>query len=180
LTRDRFDILAGVGIGVVLLATLLLVLRSGSETSRLHSTNAAQAAERALRQRAQAALLAETYAPVEALITEGRLGEALLQLEQVERNLPGEAHTALLRGGILVRQGAQTEGLGEYVRAVQLRADYVDTRSPLQRREEIEALLKTALPDLQRRIQASPDNTTLAKALYDVRYLQSRLAGGCE
>jgi len=181
LARDRFDILTVVAFAVVCVLTVaLLVIRSGDDVANARSTNAAQAAEKALRQRAQAALLTETYAPIEALLAEERLGEALLRLEQIDHDLPGEAHTALLRGTILVRQGAMAEGLDAYVQAVQQRPDYVDVRSPLQHRQQIEALVDKVLPDLQRRLKETPDNPTLQRGLRDARYLQSRLAGGCE
>jgi hypothetical protein len=179
LSRDRFDILTLIGLAGVVLVTLFLLLGSGGRDLRLAS-GPSQATERALQERAQAAFFAETYAPVEELLAVNKPGEALLRLEQIERDLPAEAHTALLRGGILVRQGALVEGIGEYVRAVRSRADYVDTRSPLQRRAEIEQLLATALPVVQSQAQTNPDNQGLNRALRDLHYLQSRLAGGCE
>jgi len=179
LSRDRFDILTIVALAGVALLTVLLLVSGGTSGVRL-PTGPSQATERALQERAQAAFLLDTYAPVDELLAANKPGEALLRLEQIERDLPGEGHTALLRGGILVRQGALTEGIGEYVRAVKLRADYVDLRSPLQRRVEFEQLLATALPQLQRRAQENPDNPQLSRALRDLHYLQSRLAGGCE
>lgn len=177
--KDRFDILTAIGFCVVLAFALLLFI-NGDPSGLVQGKSASLMAEKLIQERAQAAFLAETYVPVEQLIAEDRLGEALMRLEQIERDIPGEAHTALLRGGLLVRQGALVEGVAEYVRAVKARADYIDRRSPLQRRDEFELLLQSALPVLQQRLQQGAKSPSLDRAIRDLRYLQSRLAGGCE
>jgi cytochrome c-type biogenesis protein CcmH/NrfG len=117
---------------------------------------------------------------VEGLREAEKLQQALLKLEEIARDYPGEAHGLVLRGAILHEMGALEEAVASYVAAVRRNGEYVDARSPLSRRTEIRQLVDQGLATLRARARANPDNPSVEAALTNVYYLQSRLAGGCE
>ena len=135
--------------------------------------------ERAMQEKARSGFLIETYQPVEQLIEDQRYAEALLKLQTFEKSYPGEPHTLILRGSILVAQGVLGEGVSQYATAVKMNGDYVDAKSSLNRRQEIEQLVENGLPKIRESLRAAVTPST-EKSLKDIYYLQSRLAGGCE
>ena len=177
--RDLFDRLHLLALVVVVIAIALLLggFTGGDKQGEGHRRD--PALDRAIQEKARAAFLLETYAPVEELIAGGRSAEALLRLQEFEKSFPGEPHTLVLRGAILVSQGVLGEGVAQYATAIRLNGDYVDAKSSLNRREEIEKMVDSALPKTRDSLRrnASP---TVEKTLKELYYLQSRLAGGCE
>lgn len=110
----------------------------------------------------------KVYEPVEALKKAGQHQQALLKLEELARTYPGDPHGYILRGELLAALGATAEAASSFAQGIRLDGSYVDRNTPQSRRETIDSLVKSGL-----RSAASP-------ALADIRYLQSRLAGGCE
>lgn len=176
--RDHFDRLHWLLLAALIGTTLYLLAFSGSDGATVRKQD--KRLELALQEKARAAFLLETYAPVEELIAAGRLSEALLKLEELERDYPGEAHAAILRGGLLIRQGAIVEGVRAYVLGVRQNGDYIDNRSLLGRHAEISSLVADRLPEVKARVDQAPQSASWNWALKDLYYLQSRLAGGCE
>jgi hypothetical protein len=76
--------------------------------------------------------------------------------------------------------GALDEAVSSYVEGIKLNGDYVDRKSPLSRRPEIQRLVDEGLKRLASRAAANPDNRSLAASRQKIYYLKSRLAGGCE
>jgi hypothetical protein len=76
--------------------------------------------------------------------------------------------------------GVLAEAVASYVAALRLNGDYVDARSPLSRQTEIRQLVDDGLRILGGQARSHPENVSLAAAVKNVHYLQSRLAGGCE
>jgi tetratricopeptide (TPR) repeat protein len=179
LFRDLFDRICLVAIVAVLVAMVLLLGGFVGTEGDLSGPERDPALERAMQERARSAFLLETYQPVEKLITDNRAAEALLKLQEFDKTYPGEPHTMILRGAILVSQGVLNEGIAQYAAAVRSNGDYVDENSGLNRRDEITRLVDKALPKLKDALRHS-DNPTTEKALKETYYLQSRLAGGCE
>lgn len=179
--RDRFDILLWLGLALSLAGVALLFLLGaprGSEARNRASVD--KALERAIVYQARVAFLQDLYGEVEALRAAGNGQTALLKLEELSRQYPGEAHGMILQGAILAEAGALEEAVKNYVRGIRLNGDYIDEKSPLSRRTEIRQLVDRGLQTLGARARAHPDNRSVAAALKDVYYLQSRLAGGCE
>lgn len=177
--RDLFDRIHLLAVIVVLVAMAVLLggfVKTGTSVSS-HSRD--KSLERAMQERARTAFLLETYQPIEELVAGNRQAEALLRLQAFEKEFPGEAHTKILRGAILVSQGALYEGISQYAEAVRLNGDYVDANSRLNRRSEITSLVESALPKIKTALRRSESAST-EKALKETYYLQSRLAGGCE
>lgn len=176
--RDLFDRLHWLAFVVILGAAVYLVAFSSSDGTSIRKQD--KRLELALQEKARAAFLLETYGPVERLAEEGRVTEALLKLEELERDFPGEAHASILRGALLVEQGAIPEGIRAYVLGVRQNGDYIDERSLLGRHDEIAALVARQLPVAKERVSRSPQNRSWNATLKNIYYLQSRLAGGCE
>ena len=172
---DRIHLLAIVVVLIVM--ALLLGGFVGSDETLKSQRN--PALERAMQEKARATFLLETYQPVEELVAADRDAEALLRLQEFEKAYPGEPHTLILRGAILVSHGVLTEGISQYASAVRLNGDYVDANSSLNRRNEISRLVESALPKLKEAMRRTETAAT-EKALKETYYLQSRLAGGCE
>jgi cytochrome c-type biogenesis protein CcmH/NrfG len=129
---------------------------------------------------ARVSLLQKIYEPVEELVRAGELQRALFKLDELAQNYPSEAHGRILKGEILQKMDAPDEALHSYVDAVRLNGDYLDRKSPLSRRAEIQLVAEEGVRTISARLRANPDNSSLAASLKDVNYLRSRLAGGCE
>lgn len=176
--RDRFDQIHLLAAVIVLAAIGLLLTGFSGDGGRTRPFSN-QAVEQAMQEKARAVFLLETFQPIEALIADDRQAEALLKLQEYEKLYPGEAHTLVLRAGILVDQGGLGEGIAQYAAAVKMNGDYVDAKSRLNRRAEISRLVESSIPRIRESLR-SGENPSLEKSLKDLYYLQSRLAGGCE
>ncbi|PLX79680.1 MAG: hypothetical protein C0615_02095 [Desulfuromonas sp.] len=177
--RDRFDKICLLAIVVTLIA--IVAFASGfvrSDKNRVGDERG-PAVERAIQEQVRANFLLETFEPVEQLKEKREYAAALLKVQELEKSYPGEPHLQILRGSILVEQGALTEGIARYAAAVRVNGDYVDANSRLNRRTEITRLVEDSLPGIKSSLEADP-NPTYKKALKTLYYLQSRLAGGCE
>ena len=71
-----------------------------------------------------------------------------------------------------------SEAAASFARGVRLEGGYVDKNSPLSRREAISRLVEAELARL--RNTAPTSDPSHSSKLKEIRYLQSRLAGGCE
>lgn len=178
---DRFDqvLVAGLLLTLVLVVWLLLTTDSGPGSAVASSASTRQLEQEMLDQ-ARLSLIQRRYAPVADLRDQGDLPGALLKLEELSRELPGEAHTSLVRGDVLFRMGQVDKALTQFARAVRGNGDYIDAASPLSQRNLIESVLTQGLPQIRDRLRAQPDNRVLGQVLKEGYYLQSRLAGGCE
>jgi len=178
--RDRFDRLLCIALAVVAVALVALLFSSGGMQGEGAAAGLDKALEQQMAYQARVALLQKLYGPVDALRQEGNPQLALLRLDELAGRYPGEAHGYILKGEILHAMGALEESVASYVEGVRRNGDYIDAQSPLSRRTEIRQLVEEGLAVVGERARSHPDNRSLAKALQDVRYLQSRLSGGCE
>ena len=174
---DRFDRLLVVAVVVVLLAVGGLLWNQGQADS---APQVDRALEQSIAARARLAFFEQTYAPVVALQQAGKDQEALFKLKELDRRYPGEAHGDILRARSLQRVGALPEAIAAAVRAIRRNGDYVDRNSPFSQRPLIQGLVDAGLKQFGPQVRRGADNPSLATALKDVHYLQSRLAGGCE
>jgi hypothetical protein len=117
---------------------------------------------------------------VETLRREGNLTAALLKLDELNRSYPNEAHGFILKGEILAGMGTLDEAVVNFARGIRLNGDYLDRKSPLSRRPEIQKVADDALRVVGDRARANPGNRSTAESLKNINYLRSRLAGGCE
>jgi hypothetical protein len=177
---DKFDKLLWLLLGVVLVTLAILLLpgahRDGTPTGGV----AGRAMERELTNQARVALVQKLYGPVEEYRRKGELQTALLKLDELSRQYPGEAHGHIIQGEILQQMGVLEAALASYVAGVRLNGEYVDRKSPLSRRAEIERLVTEGERSIVGRARTNPSNRTLGAALGNINYLKSRLAGGCE
>jgi hypothetical protein len=157
-----------------------LLLSASGNDSQSRASGLDKAVERELVIQARAAFLQKVYAPVEELIVADQPQAALLKLDELGRNYPGDAHGFILRGEILRGLGVLDQGIGNYVRALKLDGGYLDETNPLSRRTEIRQLVDLGRKELLPKARSHPGNQSLAATVRDLHYLQSRLAGGCE
>jgi hypothetical protein len=176
LKYDKFDI-ALLVVMVVFLGAAGMLLSAASPVSAPAQN---RALERALATQARLLFIQNTYAPVEALTRAGRHQEALLKLEELSGRFPGEAHGLLLKAASLAALGAEAPAIASYAAAVRLQGEYVDQKSPLSHRDEIERLTKSVAPAVASKLKSQPDDPGLKQTQRDLNYLKSRLAGGCE
>ena len=179
--KDRFDQLLVAGLVLVLAALAALLFLSEASTG-LASTDqsSARQLEKEMLSQARLSLIERRYAPVVALRDQGDLPGALLKLEELARDLPGEVHSNLLRGEVLFLMGQVDRALTQFALAVRGNGDYIDPASPLNQRSLIEGVLTQGLPQVRDRLRVQPDSRVLEELVKDGYYLQSRLAGGCE
>ncbi len=177
---DKIDKILWSMLGAVLISLALLLWqglhRDGAQAKGL----ADRAMERELADQARVALLQKLYGPVEELRRKGELQTALLKLDELARRYPGEAHGYILQGEILQQMGVMEQALASYVAGIKLNGEYLDRKSQLSRREEIDRLITEGERGIAGRAKANPTNRTLAMAMSNINYLKSRLAGGCE
>jgi len=179
--RDRFDRSLALAFLIVAVALVALLVPAGGRSGEARvAAGLDKALEQQMAYQARVALLQKLYGPVEALRKEEGPQAALLRLDDLVRRYPGEAHGYILKGEILHAMGALEAAVASYVEGVRRNGDYIDEQSPLSRRKEIHLLVEEGLRVVGDRARQQPDNLSLASVLKDVRYLQSRLAGGCE
>ncbi|HEY3309006.1 MAG TPA: hypothetical protein VGJ93_11175 [Desulfuromonadaceae bacterium] len=177
---DKFDKLLGLLLASVLIALVLVLWQGSDRQAGTAKAVADRVMERELTYQARVALLQKLYGPVDELRRKGELQTALLKLDEVSRQYPGEAHGHVLQAEILHEMGVLEEALASYVAGIRLNGEYIDRKSPLSRREAISRLVTEGERDIVSRAKANPANRTLATALTNINYLKSRLAGGCE
>ncbi len=178
--HDRFDQILAATLVLILAAGVFLLATAGPNQGPHAGAGNDRQLEREIVYQARLSFLQRRYGPVVELRDSGALQEALLKLEELGRDLPGEAHTDLLSGDILLRMGQFDRALIKLAGAVRRNGDYIDSGSPLNRRPLIESAVAEGMPLVRDRLRAQPDNRSLAMVLKDGYYLQSRLAGGCE
>lgn len=178
--KDVFDKLCLLFLAVVMVSLAVLLYTDAGAGNGKRSAAPGKALERELAYRAKVELIATLYAPVEALRKEGNNQTALLKLDELIRKYPAEGHGHILQGEILLGMGAFDEAVSSFVEGVKLNGDYVDAKSPLSRRAEIQRLVTDGLKSIALRASANPDNRTLVASRQKINYLKSRLAGGCE
>ncbi len=170
---DLLDRLLWFGLFFVLVALLLIVYlaETSSQTDGLELRKRGN--EQQILREAQNLIRHQRYQSVEALYKSGQFQQSLLKLEEISRNAGVDPHAFILRGEILASMGAYPEAAANFAQGVRLDGSYVDKSSPLSRRATISRILDSELKGSK----AGSPNQTL---LHDLRYLQSRLAGGCE
>jgi tetratricopeptide (TPR) repeat protein len=179
--KDAFDKSLWFLLALTLVA--LAVVLSGHEAGGEGGKNGVgldKALERQMAFQARVDLIRKLYAPVDSLLQAGDLQGALFKLDELARMYPNEAHGCILRGEILSRMGALEEALASYVQGVRLNGDYVDGKSPVSRRAEIQRVVDEGLRVIGSKARANPGNRSLAVVSSNINYLRSRLAGGCE
>ncbi len=179
--QDNFDRILWLLLGVTLLSLAFLLAQGARRDGGTQAGGASsRAMERELTYQARVALVQKLYGPVEDLRRKGELQTALLKLDELSRQYPGEAHGYIIQGEILQQMGQIEAALASYVAGVRLDGEYVDKKSPLSRRDEIDRLVAEGERAIGGRARSNPSNRTLATALGNLNYLKSRLAGGCE
>jgi len=178
--RDGFDKLCWALLAAALISLVVVLAVGDSTHAGRPGSGLGKALEREMAYRGRIELINKLYGPVESLRSTGNKQEALLKLDELIRQYPGEAHGHILQGQILWEMGALDEAISSFVEGVTLNGDYVDTKSPLSRRPEIQRLVDEGLKKTGARAAANPDNRSVAVSLRKVNYLKSRLAGGCE
>lgn len=177
---DRFDRFCTVGLVLVAGALVVLLATAGPSAGRQSDGGLERRIEQEMLAQARVAFLERHYGAVVSMRDRGELQSALLKLEELERELPGEAHGALLRGEILQRMGLIERAIASLALAVRGNGDYIDPASPLNQRDLIAVAAEQAIPLLRDRLRGQPDDQQAAATLRSAYYLQSRLAGGCE
>lgn len=177
--KDTFDKLYWLLIVVALVSIVALIYKDGGAGNEKRAESG-KALERELAYRARVELITKLYAPVDNLRKEGNNQTALLKLDELIRKYPSEAHGHILQGEILLGMGAFDEALSSYMEGVKLNGDYVDAKSPLSKRAEIQRLVDEGMKSINQRSAANPGNSSLAASRQKLNYLKSRLAGGCE
>jgi len=177
LSRVSFDRFCWLTLSAAVVSIVVLLARGdrGEQVAGL-----GKAAEKEMAYRARIELIRNLYGPIEALRSNGKSQEALLKLDELLRKYPGEAHGYILQGLIQRELGAFDEAVVSLVAGIKLNGDYLDDKSPLSRRAEIERLVTEGIQRVAERAAATSGNRSTAATLRSLNYLKSRLAGGCE
>lgn len=178
--RDTFDKLCWLFLILVVVSLAGVIYMADGTGSHKPAVGPGKSLERELAYRARVELITQLYAPIDSLRKEGNNQTALLKLDELIRKYPAEGHGHILQGEILMGMGALDEAVSSYVEGVKLNGDYVDAKSPLSRRSEIQHLVDEGQKNIGQRASANPDNRSLAALRQKINYLKSRLAGGCE
>ncbi len=177
--EKRFDLVLGALLLLCAVTLVGLLSGTGSQASQ-RDLRVDKALEQEIAYQAKVSFLERLYAPVINLRDSGQNESALLQLDELSRKYPDEAHGETLRGEILLQLGATQKAIGHLASAVRMNGDYVDKQSPLSRRGLIERLLASELTKFKQLAADNSASRSSQAALKDLYYLQGRLAGGCE
>lgn len=179
--KDAYDRIISALLAVTLIVLVCLLAGRGADGGPGRNTGGLdKAMERATAYQARLEFLRKLYGPAESLRRTGDLQAALFKLDELNRAYPKEAHGYILKGEILSGMGALDEALANFVEGVRLNGDYVDSKSPLSRRSDIQRVADEGLRVIGGKARVNPGNSSLAASLKNVNYLRSRLAGGCE
>lgn len=178
--KDTFDKICWVLLLAAIVSIITVIVVNRESQDGTSGSGLGKALEREMGYRARVELIVKLYGPVKELRKNGNRQQALLKLDELIRKYPGEAHGHILQGQILREMGALDEAISSYVEGVKLNGDYVDDKSPLTQRAEIQRLVDEGIKSVGARAVANPANRSIAVSLRKVNYLKSRLAGGCE
>lgn len=178
--RDRFDRSCAIALVLVVAALVTLMAVAGRSDGRQTDGSLNRRIEQEMLTQARVAFVERHYGPVVAMRDGGDLQSALLKLEELDREFPGEPHGSMLRGDIFHRLGLLDKAVASLAAAVRGNGDYVDPASPLNQRDLIAVTAEQGVPLLRDRLRGQPNDRAAEIVLKDAYYLQSRLAGGCE
>ena len=111
---------------------------------------------------------------------QGLHAEAMAELIDIVKKYPAKPMSYVYMAQLYLKQGNLGDSIHNYRRAVEMEPDYVDQRTPLFIGDEIKELVEEGREKFGREKALKPKDNVVKKALQDVYYLQSRLAGGCE
>ena len=151
--KDRFDRFAAIALLLVLGALGALLATAGPSAGRSADGGLDRRVEQELVAQARLGFLERHYGPVAVLRDRGELQSALLKLEELEREFPGEPHGALLRGDVFYRMGLIDRAVGSLAVAVRGNGDYLDRSSPLSHRSLITTAVEQGVPLLRDRVR---------------------------
>jgi tetratricopeptide (TPR) repeat protein len=120
------------------------------------------------------------YKEVASYQKQGLYSEAVTKLEDVMKKYPQRPRSHVYMAQLYLKQGELADAIHDYRRAVEMEPDYVDERTPLFIGDEIKEVVEEGREKFGREKALKPKDKKVSKALKDVYYLQSRLAGGCE
>ncbi len=106
--------------------------------------------------------------------------EAMAELKNIVKRYPAKPMSYVYMAQLFLKQGNMGDSIHYYRRAVEMEPDYVDQRTPLFIGDEIKELVEEGREKFGREKALKPKDNVVKKALQNVYYLQSRLAGGCE
>lgn len=171
--HDKLDTSLWIAFLLVAAASLALPFLPRTTPATQSPVSRARATDQHLLREARLFMIQKRYEPVENLMKSGQHQQALLKLEEIARSYPADPHSFILRGELLSFMGAPSEAASSFAQGVRMEGGYVDKNSSISRREPIKSLVETELV----KIKSTAISPSLLK---DLRYLQSRLAGGCE
>ena len=177
---DNFDLVMLAVIGGALLALAVFIYGSQGSDGAERAPAYEIAVQKQMMRQARMDHLGRIYQPAQQALAERRYPEALLALEEIGRRYPGEPHGLMLRGEAQLAMGAIHEGVVNVATAVRRDAEYLEEQSPLSRRSLLEQLVGEVLPRLRENVREVDPTPGQLRSLQELRYLQSRLAGGCE
>ncbi len=105
---------------------------------------------------------------------------AMEKLRAIQKSHPNNPLSLVFQAQLEYGLGNLIPALHSYRQAVDLEPDYVDKNTPLFIGNSIMALINEAKTILGRERRLKPDDTRIKLAIEEARYLQRRIAGGCE
>jgi tetratricopeptide (TPR) repeat protein len=120
------------------------------------------------------------YQEITSFEKQGLYTEAMAKLKNIMSRYPEKSLSYIYLAQLYVKQGKLGDGFHNYRRAVEMQPDYADDKTPLFIGDKIKELITEGREKFGREKRLKPKDKNVSKALEDVYYLQSRLAGGCE
>jgi tetratricopeptide (TPR) repeat protein len=173
MTKDNLDKSLWIALIIVIVAAFAIPFFTRNNSSTPSSISSVRANDQQMLREARLFMIQKRYEPIETLMKSGQHQQALLKLEEIARSYPADPHAYILRGELLSIMGAPAEAAASFAQGVRLEGGYVDKNSPISKREPINRLVESELLKIK-------SNPASQSELKNLRYLQSRLAGGCE
>jgi len=173
---DRLSIAAIAGITLVTIG----MLANQEITKRQQDNPGVEATEEKSSYALQMEIDKKIYEEVISYKKQGLYTEAMAKLKDIIKRYPEKSLSYVYLAQLYLKQGKLADGIHNYRRAVEMEPDYVDERTPLFIGDEIKELVTEGREKFAREKALKPKDKEVRKALKDIYYLQSRLAGGCE
>lgn len=176
---DWLDKLSIAGIAVITLMTVGM-LTDQEMTKRRHNNPGTEAKNEESSYASQMEADKKIYQEVASYKEQGLYTEAMAKLEDIMKRYPEKPLSYVYLAQLYLEQGRLADGIHYYRRAVDMEPDYVDERTPLFIGDKIKELVIEGREKFGREKALKPKDKKVRKALEDIYYLQSRVAGGCE
>jgi len=116
---------------------------------------------------------------IKNLMESNNFGKAEIMVKELIQKYPYEGDPHMVMGDIFMRKQELIKAIPEYKEAIDINPDYLDKKTPLFQGKKLKVAARDALVEIEKMIDADPDNKALKQEMKTIYYLERRIAGSC-